>query len=113
MKIPKTFVPENDLDKKTKEYLNKVDDAQEPYDEEELGIGATVTLPEMFPSSLEKKLAEETFKKKLSVYTVTVDPVKDYGHVLGIGAADTPPEYMGLSEKELEKKLLEDYTTLP
>lgn len=112
MKVPKTFVLEKNLEKKTKGYLNKVEYVQKPYDEEELGIGATVTLPEMFLDAKCKDLEEE-FKKKLLVYTVTVNPVKDYGPALGIGAADTPPEYMGLSEEELEKKILEDYTTLP
>ncbi len=117
MEVPKVFVPEKNerLEEKAKDYLNRVEPAQKPYDEEELGIGATVTLPEFY-EILEKTWEEGTKKGLLNDSTNkykfalnTINKLKE----LGIGAADKPLKYAGLSVEELEKKLLEDYTTLP
>lgn len=114
MKVPKIFLPKKNLDKKIEEYLNRVEYVQKPYNEEELGIGATVYVaPEMCLSDKEKKIAEEEFKKKLSIHTVVINPTKEYNHALGIGATDTPLKFKDLTLEELEKKLLEDYTILP
>ena len=88
MKVPKTFVPENNerLEEKAKNYLNKVEYVQKPYNEEELGIGATATLPE-----------------EMSNADVT------WGFIPG---ESKTTKHEGLSVEELEKKILEDYTTL-
>ncbi|MBM3200301.1 hypothetical protein FJZ53_05150 [Candidatus Woesearchaeota archaeon] len=96
MKLPKTFVPENKekLEEKAKEYVNRVEYVQKPYDEEELGVGATATLPEevlrglMFAPSGYGKAKDEKPPRSLSM------------------------KYIEEWAEELEKKLLEDYTTL-
>ena len=122
MKVPKTFVPENNerLEEKAKNYLSKVEPAQKPYDEEELGIGATATLPEFF-EVLEKSweegikkgiLNDSTNKYKFAFETLNkIKKIKN-NKILGIGVADTPSKYAGLSVEELEKKILEDYTVV-
>lgn len=100
MKVPKTFVPENNerLEDKTKDYLNMVEYVQKPYNEEELGIGATVIVPEMFLDEAGKAL-EETFKKKITD-SIKGAYTKDY------------EKFKGLSVEEIEKKILEDYTVV-
>jgi hypothetical protein len=89
MKVPKTFVPENNerLEEKAKNYLNKVEYVQKPYDEEELGLGATATLP------------EEMSNADLIWGFTPYDKAK-------------PSKSEGLSVEELEKKILEDYTVV-
>jgi len=114
MKLPKTFTKEKGAEEKIEDYLNRVEPFQKPYDEEELGIGATVTLPEFY-EILEKTWDEGTKKGLLNDSTNkykfalnTINKLKE----LGIGAADTTPKYAGLSVEEIEKKILEDYTVV-